>query len=544
MKFLGAGLVIGLVVQAVNIIAPQAAHAVVPSDNCFAIDSGTNAIIGYYRTENDLPGQPDCPKDVDVPSVIAGTTITKIGFVAFRALGLQSITLPNTITEIQGQAFQYNLLTSVTIPSSVTTLGNYVFASNELTSANVPNTVTSMGLGVFANNQITTFSLPTGMTTIPDQTFSSNMLTSVTIPTGVTSVGDSAFIANQITSITFPSSLTTIGNSAFAANKLTTLSLPSTITSLGSQAFSSNQLTSVTLPNAITDIPDYLFNKNRLQTITIPNTVTSIGDSAFAFNNIESATIPNSVTSIHRGAFAYQTAGDIQQVNQLFWGPQGSDPTAATVLQAQGMIYFARLYTQDPSNPNGLTDGVYFQNTETNGDGMYDDPEIAGGYLINPASVTVTYKDQTGSVVRQPLVVTAPGIYSYFISDAPAVPKAADTFGPTPAELAAMQNAVAVYYRVGSNFSYTAPVIGGVSPAPSSRAFVLGASTTVAPFVYNIASSPASTPSPASGGATGGLANTGENQVTLISTISAGLLMIITTVLVRIVRSRQSSNTL
>lgn len=123
------------------ILSSSSASAAVPPDNCFTFDVATGTISEYLEYQDSDPASPACPKDVTIPSVINGV--------------------------------------------SVTILGDYSFQSRGITAVSIPNSVTSIGEGVFINNQISVlpdyFSRP-GVTTISESAFSENALTSLAIP--------------------------------------------------------------------------------------------------------------------------------------------------------------------------------------------------------------------------------------------------------------------------------------------------------------------------------------------------------------------------
>ena len=104
--------------------------------------------------------------------------------------------IPQGITAIGYRAFFACNLTTVTIPDSVTTIGKSAFdACLSLTSVIIPDSVTSIGDWAF---------------------YYCNSLTSIIIPDSVTSIGDSAFSwCSSLTSITLPDSVTFIDVEAF-----------------------------------------------------------------------------------------------------------------------------------------------------------------------------------------------------------------------------------------------------------------------------------------------------------------------------------------
>ena len=142
-------------------------------------------------------------KNIELPSVIDGKSVTSIGISAFNADNteacdnLTSIIIPDSVTNIGGYAFYgcTNLI-SVTIPDSVTSIGDTVFCGcTSLTSVIIPDSVTSIGYSTFSEcKSLTNINIPDSVTSIGDFAFSGcDSLTSINIPNGVTNIGQGAF---------------------------------------------------------------------------------------------------------------------------------------------------------------------------------------------------------------------------------------------------------------------------------------------------------------------------------------------------------------
>lgn len=153
-----AGVILGClsVVAVVLTQLNQPAAAATPAEACFRFEEG--AITGYYDYENDNDSNPACPRDIAIPSQIAGETVTTIGD-AFFGAKLTSVTIPDSVTTIEQWAFTNNQLTSITIPSSVTTIGKYAFYGNQLTSLTIPASVTTIEDSAFTNNKLTSVTI-------------------------------------------------------------------------------------------------------------------------------------------------------------------------------------------------------------------------------------------------------------------------------------------------------------------------------------------------------------------------------------------------
>lgn len=151
----------------------------------------------------------------------------------------------------------------------------------------------------------------------------------------VTTIGNNAFQNKNLISATIPDSVTAIGNSAFYNNQLTTLTIPDSITSIGQNAFAQNQLESLTPGSGLTSIPVMAFYANKITEVSILNSLNYIHPTAFYLQNPAGG-------EMHHG----------QDSPYYLWS---DDPSV--VQAAYDSIWYARLYTEDPSNPNNLQSG-------------------------------------------------------------------------------------------------------------------------------------------------------------------------------------------
>lgn len=131
---------------------------------------------------------------------------------------------------------------------------------------------------------------------------------------------------------------------------------------------------------------------------------------------------------------------------------------------------FVRLYTADPSNPNGLEDS---SRVETLADTFADlfppgfdlsASAYYGGHLINPAQISIMYQSDSGQTLLPPSTNTGVGLTSYRVVENPA-------------------NDLTLYYRIGQTQAFTPPNIAGyTSPGVYSLTFGAGDNSHV--FVY------------------------------------------------------------
>ncbi len=157
------------------------------------------------------------------------STVTVIGFHAFRSSPLVTVTIPDSVTALGGYAFYGSLnLVEITIPQSVTNIGTYAlpYCSN-LASITVDarNPCYCSAEGVLFNKSQTmllqypggkcegSYTIPATVTNIgADAFYYATCLTNVTIPNGVTSIGDYAFwYCTSLGSLSIPDSVVTIG---------------------------------------------------------------------------------------------------------------------------------------------------------------------------------------------------------------------------------------------------------------------------------------------------------------------------------------------
>lgn len=140
------------------------------------------------------------------------------------------------------------------------------------------------------------------------------------------------------------------------------IAIPTTIggaavTSIGDYAFSYNQLTSLTIPGSVTSIGDWAFEDNQLTSVSLSEGLQTIGLGAFAGNKLTEVTLPSTLTSLDPTAFSYQNPwGGTVELNtdptHYMWS---SDP--AIVQSVYDSMWYVRLHTADPSNPQGFTSG-------------------------------------------------------------------------------------------------------------------------------------------------------------------------------------------
>lgn len=273
----------------------------------YTVDNGIATITGYHGSIF----------EVQIPEMIDGLPVKRIG--DYATLG--------------------NGTTGVTIPASVTNIGFLAFASCArlvMIEVDPDNAFFSSLDGVLFNKDQSAlvgfppgrrgdYSIPRGVITVGKGAFSPAVfLTGVTIPEGVTTIEEAAFTLCGFENIQIPDTVQSIGNYAFASCLgLTTVTIPLSVTRIGYAPFRHcTLLTSISVDG---DNPAYvsrngvLFNRDQTLLIQCPNAlqnayvipaeVTQIGDHAFNnCRNLVSVTIPAGVTNIGTGAFILCTS--------------------------------------------------------------------------------------------------------------------------------------------------------------------------------------------------------------------------------------------
>lgn len=206
--------------------------------------------------------------------------------------------------------------------------------------------------GGTVNNRITKLILPEGLETTDYMSFQGNDIKEITIPSTMTEIGQRTFFGNDnLTTINFSDkkNLKTIGDSAFYKTGLTTVTVPEGVTKIAGSAFKECPLTSAVLPS----------------------TLEFIGEQAFALDMVEEMTIPAGVKTLNENSRGKQGSG-------LFFR-NFSKKTTSTA----GTLRLAKV--------NDLSGNATAANTRA---------------VVNPAPVTINFKDESGKTIKDSMVAT------------------------------------------------------------------------------------------------------------------------------------------
>lgn len=141
--------------QFTNLVIPKTVVNIGPG--AFNLGQLPDAQAFIYARNND--GSENKAKVVSYggtkKEIVIPNTITIIGSMAFKDIGLKSVELSSNIKTIEKSAFERNQLLNITIPSSVTSIGTSAFERNQLVSVVIPNSVMGISDYAFRYNKLT-----------------------------------------------------------------------------------------------------------------------------------------------------------------------------------------------------------------------------------------------------------------------------------------------------------------------------------------------------------------------------------------------------
>lgn len=105
----------------------------------YRVENDEVTITGF-NTHHSFDGEVEIPEVLEIPDVIDGCTVTRIGDGAFRSTKLKRLILPEHLYMIGKNAFSACTLSTISFPDSLVTIGAGAFASCIFTEVHLENT--------------------------------------------------------------------------------------------------------------------------------------------------------------------------------------------------------------------------------------------------------------------------------------------------------------------------------------------------------------------------------------------------------------------
>lgn len=241
-------------------------------EKAFKFDSKTGTIKDY----NELIGG----FSVDIPPVIKGIAVTKIGDKAFFAKRITMVSIPRTVEEIESYAFANNLIEYIDFGSGVSVIGEYAFYKNRIKTMKLPTSIYSISSGAFESCLISgDLILPATLRIIGEYAFKNNLISNVEVRSNLELKGNGkVFQNNMIEKAVFTKLVKYIPSYMFYDCLLRAIEFSDTVTTIGDHAFANNRLKKVTLPEHLKKIEGYAFSSNSLCELSIPKSVDTLGN--------------------------------------------------------------------------------------------------------------------------------------------------------------------------------------------------------------------------------------------------------------------------
>lgn len=242
-------------------------------EKAFKFDSKTGTIKDYNESVGGF--------HVDIPPVIKGVAVSRIGDKALFAKRLVTVSIPRTVEEIGAYAFANNLIEYIDFGNGVSIIDEYAFYKNRIRTLKLPSSIYSIGRNAFESCLISgDLVLPSTLRLIGEYAFKNNLISNVEVRSNLELKGNAkVFQNNMIEKVVFTKTVKVVPPYMFYDCLLKSVEFSDTVTTIGDHAFASNRLKKVVLPERLKKIDEYAFSSNALCELMIPESVDTLGKS-------------------------------------------------------------------------------------------------------------------------------------------------------------------------------------------------------------------------------------------------------------------------
>lgn len=195
----------------------------------------------YKISNGSLYGVKPLKGRVELPSVVEGNTVIRIGDSAFKRMRIESVVIPDSVTRIGSYAFEgCQRMKVAIIPDSVKEIEEGTFIKcRSLTRVDLSNNLRSIEPKLFAEcENLSELYLPNSIAIIRKEAFRNCAFQKMVIPDSVTLIEDMAFYCcHNLCSIIMSERVARIGDMAFGGCKsLKSIVIPNSVRIIGTHA--------------------------------------------------------------------------------------------------------------------------------------------------------------------------------------------------------------------------------------------------------------------------------------------------------------------